>query len=157
LQYDADNGERKFWLDSAAPGVDSGVAVPNFNDEFVGLASDIGAFERGAPALRYGVEAGRGQAVSTEVNGPTGMMDSIQPDASALGQSYPNPFNSGTVIPFSLATDLISRRSYRFTTCWARNWQLWRRVASYAATTRSDGTGAASRATSWQAARIYLH
>ena len=38
------------------PALDSGVRLPGFNDGFTGAAPDIGAFESGRPALRFGRE-----------------------------------------------------------------------------------------------------
>jgi len=39
------------------PVVDGGTLLPNFNDDFAGRAPDIGAFEAGRPALRFGRRA----------------------------------------------------------------------------------------------------
>ncbi len=36
------------------PIIDAGIIIPGFNDEFVGKAPDLGAFERGAPRIRFG-------------------------------------------------------------------------------------------------------
>jgi len=36
------------------PALDKGVRLPGFNDEFTGAGPDIGAFENGMPALRFG-------------------------------------------------------------------------------------------------------
>ncbi len=38
------------------PALDRGVRLPGFNDDFAGKAPDIGAFETGRPALRFGRE-----------------------------------------------------------------------------------------------------
>jgi hypothetical protein len=42
------------------PALDAGVRLPGFNDEFSGAAPDIGAFESGRPALRFGREMAPG-------------------------------------------------------------------------------------------------
>jgi hypothetical protein len=42
------------------PALDKGVRLPGFNDDFTGKAPDIGAFENGRPALRFGREAAPG-------------------------------------------------------------------------------------------------
>ena len=42
------------------PALDTGVPLPGFNDEFGGTAPDIGAFENGMPALRFGREMAPG-------------------------------------------------------------------------------------------------
>jgi hypothetical protein len=42
------------------PAVDAGARLPGFNDEFTGAAPDIGAFESGRPALRFGRELAPG-------------------------------------------------------------------------------------------------
>ncbi|MCF7972415.1 MAG: right-handed parallel beta-helix repeat-containing protein [Phycisphaerae bacterium] len=44
------------------PAIDKGVRVPGFNDDYQGTAPDIGAFENGNPALRFGREASPGFA-----------------------------------------------------------------------------------------------
>jgi hypothetical protein len=45
-----------YQLDPSSPGYDRGVRLPNFNDDFLGAAPDIGAHETGAPAMRFGVQ-----------------------------------------------------------------------------------------------------
>jgi hypothetical protein len=49
--------EREYRLGPASPGVDAGVAIPNFNDGYRGSAPDIGAHEAGTPPLVFGVPA----------------------------------------------------------------------------------------------------
>jgi hypothetical protein len=44
------------------PALDKGVRLPNFNDDYQGVAPDIGAFENGNPPLRFGREAAPGFA-----------------------------------------------------------------------------------------------
>jgi len=44
------------------PAIDAGVRLPGFNDDFTGSAPDIGAFENGLPALRFGREMAPGFA-----------------------------------------------------------------------------------------------
>ncbi len=47
-----------FQLAPSSPGAGAGVAIPNFTSDFSGPAPDIGAHQRGAPPLRFGVAAG---------------------------------------------------------------------------------------------------
>jgi hypothetical protein len=47
-------------VDAPNPAIDKGVRLPGFNDEFTGAAPDIGAYETGLPALRFGREAAPG-------------------------------------------------------------------------------------------------
>jgi hypothetical protein len=44
------------------PAIDRGVRLPGFNDDFTGAGPDIGAFETGLPALRFGREMAPGFA-----------------------------------------------------------------------------------------------
>ncbi len=39
------------------PIIDTGVVIPGFNDNYVGKAPDLGAFEKGAPPIRFGRQA----------------------------------------------------------------------------------------------------
>jgi hypothetical protein len=39
------------------PVIDSGVKLPNFNDDYAGKAPDLGAFELGRPPIRFGRRA----------------------------------------------------------------------------------------------------
>ena len=55
--YDPATGTGRFQLASDSPGVGAGQALPNFSDASTGKAPDIGAHQRGAPAMQYGVRA----------------------------------------------------------------------------------------------------
>jgi hypothetical protein len=44
-----------YQLDPSSPGYDRGVRLPNFNDDYVGAAPDIGAHEAGSAPMRFGV------------------------------------------------------------------------------------------------------
>ncbi len=46
-----------FQLAPTSPGAGAGVAIPNFTGDFTGPAPDMGAHQRGAPPLRFGVGA----------------------------------------------------------------------------------------------------
>ncbi|KPK99342.1 MAG: hypothetical protein AMK75_06645 [Planctomycetes bacterium SM23_65] len=46
-----------FRLAVGSPAIDKGEVLPNINDDFLGLAPDIGAFELGAPLPHYGPRA----------------------------------------------------------------------------------------------------
>jgi hypothetical protein len=57
FDYDLSNGklsEKHGMSGAPGSGVDRGVRLPNFNDNFVGSAPDIGAEEKGAPPLQFG-------------------------------------------------------------------------------------------------------
>jgi hypothetical protein len=45
----------RFQLAESSAGVDAGEVIPNFSDGYTGRAPDMGAHERGAPALRFGL------------------------------------------------------------------------------------------------------
>ena len=47
----------RFQLAPASPGVAAGEVIPNFSDGYAGAAPDIGAHQRGAPPLTFGVKA----------------------------------------------------------------------------------------------------
>jgi hypothetical protein len=49
----------RFQLAESSAGVDAGEVIPNFSDVYTGRAPDMGAHERGAPPLRFGVAAKR--------------------------------------------------------------------------------------------------
>jgi hypothetical protein len=64
FDYDLSNGrlsEKHGVSGGADKGVDRGVRIPNFNDNFSGSAPDIGAEEKGAPPLVFG----RGRSAAT--------------------------------------------------------------------------------------------
>jgi hypothetical protein len=48
------------FIQAPNPAIDKGVRLPGFNDDFTGAAPDIGAFETGRPALRFGREMAPG-------------------------------------------------------------------------------------------------
>jgi len=54
---DLKNKTGHFQLAPSSPGVNAGQVIPNFSDGYIGSAPDIGAHQRGAPPIRYGVEA----------------------------------------------------------------------------------------------------
>jgi len=47
----------RFTLRTDSPGAGAGEPIPNFSEEYIGKAPDIGAHQRGAQPFRYGVEA----------------------------------------------------------------------------------------------------
>jgi hypothetical protein len=57
--------ERDFVLARRSAGIDAGVRIPNFNDNYVGAAPDIGAQETGAATLRFGVDADESRVRAT--------------------------------------------------------------------------------------------
>src|SRR5205085_4944176 len=52
-------GAEKHGIEGSQPsaGIDRGVRIANFNDNYVGAAPDIGAQESGAVTLRFGLDA----------------------------------------------------------------------------------------------------
>jgi len=56
-QYDPANCPMEFYLIPGSPGIDAGLILPNFNDDFIGGAPDIGAYETGRPPLEFGIHA----------------------------------------------------------------------------------------------------
>ncbi len=50
--YKPDDFDFRLRPDSAA--VDAGVRLPNINDDFIGRAPDLGAYETGKPLPHYG-------------------------------------------------------------------------------------------------------
>jgi hypothetical protein len=63
--YEADAGfdpaakTGRFQLTPTSPGAGPGVTIPNFSDGYTGKARDVGAHQRGAPPIRFGVGAGQ--------------------------------------------------------------------------------------------------
>ena len=47
----------RFQLAPGSPGAGTGVAIPNFSDGYTGPAPDVGAHQRGAPPVQFGVGA----------------------------------------------------------------------------------------------------
>jgi hypothetical protein len=48
-----------FQLAPGSPGAAAGQVIPNFSDGFHGPTPDIGAHQRGAPPMRFGINASR--------------------------------------------------------------------------------------------------
>ncbi|HSF14765.1 MAG TPA: hypothetical protein VLK65_04365 [Vicinamibacteria bacterium] len=65
VTLDPVQGRGIFVLDPLSPGYDSGVRLPNFNDEFTGQAPDMGAHEAGTPPMEFGIHAYRDGRKST--------------------------------------------------------------------------------------------
>jgi photosystem II stability/assembly factor-like uncharacterized protein len=55
--FDTATRTGRFQLAPDSPGTGAGVAIPNFSDGYTGPAPDMGAHQRGAPPMRYGVGA----------------------------------------------------------------------------------------------------
>jgi hypothetical protein len=53
-----DTGAGTFTLSPSSPGYDTGVVIPNFNDNYNGSAPDAGAHEAGTGSLVYGILGG---------------------------------------------------------------------------------------------------
>ena len=71
FDYDLYNGRLKSpqkhgaQFSGTPDGKDKGVRIPNFNDDYVGRAPDIGAQENGAAPLRFGFDAGESRGSAT--------------------------------------------------------------------------------------------
>ena len=52
-----------YQLSRMSPGYDAGVRIPNFNDDFLGKAPDVGAHEAGTPPMKFGIAASRGSVI----------------------------------------------------------------------------------------------
>jgi hypothetical protein len=55
--FDAATRTGRFHLAPDSPGAGAGEPIPNFSDGYSGKAPDMGAHQRGAPPMRYGVHA----------------------------------------------------------------------------------------------------
>jgi len=55
--YDPATKTGRFQLAPDSPGAGAGQVIPNFSDGYTGRAPDIGAHQRGAPPIRYGITA----------------------------------------------------------------------------------------------------
>jgi len=55
--FDSGTNTGRFQLTPSSPGAGAGQPLPNFSQGYAGSAPDIGAHQRGAPPMRYGVEA----------------------------------------------------------------------------------------------------
>ncbi|MHC4657237.1 MAG: LamG domain-containing protein, partial [Planctomycetota bacterium] len=54
--YDRTSNRGIFELSSSSLGYDAGEVIPNFNDNFIGEAPDVGAHEAGTPPMEFGVD-----------------------------------------------------------------------------------------------------
>ena len=55
--FDPANRTGRFQLALDSPGVGAGQPIPNFSRGYTGEAPDLGAHQRGAPPIQYGVRA----------------------------------------------------------------------------------------------------
>ncbi|MCX7825409.1 MAG: hypothetical protein N2689_07610, partial [Verrucomicrobiae bacterium] len=53
--FDPTTKTGRFHLAPDSPGAGAGQPIPNFSDGYTGRAPDIGAHQRGAPPMRFGV------------------------------------------------------------------------------------------------------
>lgn len=58
--FDEATGTGCFQLAPTSPGAGAGQPIPNFSDGAADAAPDVGAHQRGAPPMRFGVAAGQG-------------------------------------------------------------------------------------------------
>jgi hypothetical protein len=73
----------QYQLQPGTPGADQGVAIPNFNDGFLGAAPDVGAAEGGAAAMKFGIAASPGSAVGG--GPPLGAALAVSPSSLDFG------------------------------------------------------------------------
>ncbi len=57
----------QYALAAETPGHDQGVRIANFNDDFIGVAPDVGAHEAGSPSMKFGIAASPGPSVPPPV------------------------------------------------------------------------------------------
>lgn len=57
--FDSATNTGRFQLAPSSPGAGAGEPIPNFSDGYTGDAPDVGAHQRGAPPMRYGIPASR--------------------------------------------------------------------------------------------------
>lgn len=55
--FDPETKTGIFQLEDTSPGAGAGIVIPNFTPPFVGKAPDVGAHQRGAPPMRFGISA----------------------------------------------------------------------------------------------------
>jgi len=55
--FDPATQSGRFQLSPDSPGAAAGQPIPNFSDGYTGKAPDVGAHQRGAPPIQYGVRA----------------------------------------------------------------------------------------------------
>ena len=53
------SGTGRFQLAPGSPGAGAAQVIPNYSDGYTGKAPDVGAHQRGAPPVRYGIDAGQ--------------------------------------------------------------------------------------------------
>ncbi len=98
--YDPSNGPLEFFLAPGTRGHDEGQVIANFNDNYEGVAPDIGAFESGRPALVWGVDANWTAWIQHAGLAVNHKNDMVPTD---FGLSiYPNPFNHTTSLFYQL-------------------------------------------------------
>jgi len=59
--FDSTTKTGRFQLAPSSPGAGAGQPIPNFSDGYSGTAPDMGAHQRGAPPMRFGVAAAQPQ------------------------------------------------------------------------------------------------
>jgi len=120
--YDPANGFRQYYLALGSPGIDAGIVIPNFNDNYVGLAPDIGAFETGLPPLEFGIHAYESSQslVVTSPNGGEqwrrGEIRQITWNASGISEPLIIEILQGETVSGTVATDVSAATgSYNWT------------------------------------------
>ena len=111
--YAAGNGWQseasgQYQLAPGTPGFDGGVRIANFNDDFLGLAPDVGAAEGGAAAMLFGVAASTYTPATTPIAPPPPPPPPAPPvigtaSASATMDSSSYTSVAGTSVTFTVA------------------------------------------------------
>jgi hypothetical protein len=100
--YAAGNGWQSeangaYALAAGTPGYDSGIRIPNFNDDFLGAAPDVGAAEAGAPAMKFGLAAADATPPLPPAPQPPVQPAPPSPPATPVAASYTMDSSSYTV------------------------------------------------------------
>ena len=90
-------GDADLTLKSDSPAIDAGAVIPSINDNYLGDAPDLGAYEFGSPTIPY---------YGPRLNVPPQVDDCREDNFYFdLRQNYPNPFNPETEIEYALPKD----------------------------------------------------
>ena len=94
--FNSTNQTASYFLEPGTSGIDDGVVIPNFRENYTGDAPDMGAFETGGAPMEFGVNAYNIQYTLTTSAGANG---SISPSGANL-------YNEGTVVTIKATGDL---------------------------------------------------
>ncbi|OGI14499.1 hypothetical protein A3K63_01860 [Candidatus Micrarchaeota archaeon RBG_16_49_10] len=97
--FDRTTGLGSFYLSSTSGGYDKAVSLPNFNDNYAGLAPDMGAHEANTQPMEFGVNA-------YLVNGPT--PTTTTSTTTQATTTLPSTTTSSTTVPQTTTTPIGS-------------------------------------------------